>query len=309
MGAHGMQHLLHAAVAGGIRAEVPCFGAGGVPCQQALPEHEITGKAFENVLPGAGSVGRTYLGRFAACRGANDVRNQPIIRPVAAADDIAGARSGDQGCVLRRKKGLAVAGYDELGRGFRGAVGVVSAKRIVLAVAPRPFMVLVDLVGRHHDDGLHVRSLAAGIEQVCGADDIGGPGFQRRTIGATHQRLCRQMEHDLGPGLGYRCGKLLCIADIEANVAHGQLQQIPVVGPGLRVQRNACKLCAKLMQPQGKPTAFEAGMAGHQHASSGVSAAESLHVQTFQGARPAAQRSSRWFLSRSVSMGCQKPRC
>jgi len=73
-------------------------------------------------------------------------------------------------------------------------------------------------------------------------------------------------------------------------------------------QRKAGQRGAKLSEPLGQPAALEAGVASQQHTPAGVDIVEQLHAQTFQGGVPPAHRFSRWFLSRRVSMACQKPR-
>ncbi len=54
------------------------------------------------------------------------------------------------------------------------------------------------------------------------------------------------------------------------------------------------------------PLGFGEAMAGDEDPLAGPETAADHHA--FQGALPLAQSSSRWFLSRSVSIGCQKPR-
>ena len=63
------------------------------------------------------------------------------------------------------------------------------------------------------------------------------------------------------------------------------------------------KIGAELVKPQRKPPPLEAGVAGDQHA---AAVPEIAFHQHFHGA-PAVHNSSRWILSRSVSIGCQKP--
>ena len=67
------------------------------------------------------------------------------------------------------------------------------------------------------------------------------------------------------------------------------------------------KLRAQALQPQRQPASLEAGVAGEKDFF--PTPEFRFHVQTFQGALPELHKASRWFLSRSVSIGCQKPSC
>jgi hypothetical protein len=51
-------------------------------------------------------------------------------------------------------------GGNKLRTCLRGAVGMMSAERVDLAIAPNPF-VLIAPVGRHHDHGLEISSTLA----------------------------------------------------------------------------------------------------------------------------------------------------
>ena len=59
-------------------------------------------------------------------------------------------------------------------------------------------------------------------------------------------------------------------------------------------------------QPETEPGALEARMPGDEDASIAPEFASGGH-HVFHGARPVRQSSSRWRLSRSVSIGCQNP--
>src|SRR5262249_41337024 len=77
-------------------------------------------------------------------------------------------------------------------------------------------------------------------------------------------------------------------------------------GIGRGRERIACHLRAERLQPEAEPAALEAGMPGHED---GLALPEAGVYQIFHGAFPELHRSSRLFLSRSVSIGRQKPWC
>ena len=88
-----------------------------------------------------------------------------------------------------------------------------------------------------------------------------------------------------------------------------KLQCRPVRWLCVRIKRQPHHLRPQAAQPQHKPRPFEACVPGYEYAAPCVQATKGGHAHTFHGAWPLSQSSSSLFLSRSVSMGCQKPRC
>src|SRR3954471_10519420 len=88
-----------------------------------------------------------------------------------------------------------------------------------------------------------------------------------------------------------------------------ELEYIPMIRRCRWRQRDPGHSGAQFLEPEREPAPFEAGMSGHENATSSVDAANVSHAQRFHGACPDAQSSSRWFLSLSVSIACQKPSC
>src|SRR6185312_145221 len=73
-----------------------------------------------------------------------------------------------------------------------------------------------------------------------------------------------------------------------------------------RLERVAAHLRTEAREPERKPASLEAGMAGDEDALVPPRGRVDAH-HAFQGARPLDHSSSRTFLSRSVSIGCQNP--
>ena len=123
-------------------------------------------------------------------------------------------------------------------------------------------------------------------------------------IGSAHQRLRGEVEDQLGPGGGDRVLERSRVANVALDMGdqlgEARLGEEARVGRG---KREAGDVGAELVQPQRQPAALEAGMTGDQHAAAAPGIAFHQH---FHGA-PLAHNSSRWTLSRSVSIGCQKP--
>ncbi len=65
---------------------------------------QIAAQAVQHVLPRPRRLGRADRERLAALRRAHQVGNQPVLGPVAAADDVAGARRGERGRPSAAKK-------------------------------------------------------------------------------------------------------------------------------------------------------------------------------------------------------------
>ena len=140
-----------------VGAEVVGSGEFRIVREQLLGEEEVAVERLEHVLPGADRVRVADADGLAGLEAADEVGDEAVGGPVAAADDVAGAGGGEGDCVLgklaTREIGLAVGGGDDLGAGLGAGVGIVAAERIGLAVGPEPFLVLVALVGGDDDDG------------------------------------------------------------------------------------------------------------------------------------------------------------
>ena len=147
------------------------------------------------------------------------------------------------------------------------------------------------------------------FQHVHGAHHVGIIGIDRLLIGSAHQRLGRQMEHDLRLGLMedlLQMGKVPHIADHAADLRlhAGDMEQVVAF---FRCQRIAGDFGSCQQQHTAKPCALEAGMSGDQHPLAFVKLQH--HPHTFQGAEPSAHNFSSNCLSLRVSMHCQKPAC
>ncbi len=143
------------------RAEIPRL-VDRLAREEPASDHEVAGERIQHMLPGTGGPRIADSEDLAAIGRANDVRDQPVLGPVAAADDVArpDARHPDV-----TREGLAPGVRHQLNAGLGGAIGVGAAELVGFAIAPIPFAVLVHLVGRRGNDRTHVRRRAAGLEQ------------------------------------------------------------------------------------------------------------------------------------------------
>jgi hypothetical protein len=69
--------------------------------EKALGKHEIRAQRIEHVLPGANGAWIADARRNATDKGRDQIGQQAVSRPIAAAERVAGARGGDCGTARR----------------------------------------------------------------------------------------------------------------------------------------------------------------------------------------------------------------
>ena len=106
--------------------------------EQLLAEHEVARQTLQNVLPRPGRSGRTNLQRPARLHGTNQIRNQPVLGPIAAANHVPRPRSRQQRTRWRVEERAAIAGGHQFAAAFRGAVRIMSTQRIDSLDIPKP---------------------------------------------------------------------------------------------------------------------------------------------------------------------------
>ena len=145
------------------------------------------------------------------------------------------------------------------------------------------------------------------------AERVDGDRLDRIGDGAAHQRLGGEVQHDLGVGGVDRGGDRLR----RAQIAEARIEVVGDAGQpierrlGLGRQREAGNpsapscLSHSAAQAPLKPV-WPVNSTRRPRQKSGEGSG-GRHAQLFHGARPVAQWLSSRFLSRSVSIGCQKP--
>ncbi len=222
------------------------------------------------------------MGRPAA-RARHGVRDDPVLRPVAAADDVARPRGRERDAVplelRRREEAPPVRRDHELGGALRHRVDVVAAHRLVLAVAPEPLAVLVALVARHDDDGAGPALLPERLEHVGGPEHVRRHRLHRLLVGEPDERLRGEVEHEVGARL----------AEHRAEPRRGRGRRRRRAGRRARPRRPRratgsvsgaraypVTSAPRLAQPEREPAALEAGVPGEEDALPRVGAAELL---------------------------------
>src|SRR5579872_7013628 len=112
------------------RTEVECSGELGQSGEQLLREDNITAQGFKYVLPRADGFWITDRYGFAGLESADQIRDQPVCRPITAADDISCSRGRHCdmmfGQTLDGKERATVGGGNDLRAGFARGVWIVA---------------------------------------------------------------------------------------------------------------------------------------------------------------------------------------
>src|SRR5271166_4993144 len=119
-----------------VRPEVPGTGKSLRVARQGGTELEITIERIEHVLPWPCCLGVSQDDRFARLECSNGVRNDAILRAVAAADNIAGARARGSQAVTAQPERVVVGPESELGARFRSGIRVAPTEFVILAITP-----------------------------------------------------------------------------------------------------------------------------------------------------------------------------
>src|ERR1700736_1442795 len=147
---HSFNNPLHRLCVIVGRAKIPGLAESRAVFVQALCKHQVASHRLEYVLPWTRCLGIADFENFSAGEGPEDIGYQAVLRPVAAANHIAGARRRDRNVVFRKslwiEEGIAVCADEKLGACLAIAVRIVTAQWIVLSIRPYPLAVFVTLV-------------------------------------------------------------------------------------------------------------------------------------------------------------------
>lgn len=236
------------------RHAVAIVGADIVPAGIAwffvlrLCDHQVGIERLQHMLVGPRRVRVAHLDRLLGIGCTDAVWDDAVGRKIAATDDIAGTR---------RRYGTAALGEEALGKAVRHELGaaltvgvrVVAVKRLILAIAPDPFLVLVDLIGCHVEEGADALCLADAFEDVDRAHDIRRIRADRVTVALDDDGLCRKMQNNLRLSLHKDLAQRLEISHIADDRFHiglnASLMEDLATLFRRRRQGIACDLCAE----------------------------------------------------------------
>ncbi len=256
--------------AGGLIAgtEIPVVRSGAISAQQPCRQHQIAVNQRHHMLPWTHRAGIAQRNRLARRHRTDEIRHDPVGRPVAAANDVAAAGIRNQHAIAALCQRRAIGSRHQLGAGFGGAIGILAAEWILLAIAPDPILIAINLVGGDADDGLDAGREPRGLEHMRGAQRIGGEGLDRIGKGFRNQRLRGQMNDD-GRPMSFNGG---ANGREIADIAEGRANAVGDIGSGKQVRfgcRRKCKpghVAADQLEPAHEPASGKAGMAGDEDA-------------------------------------------
>src|SRR5437879_1997500 len=148
---------LHAVIRRGVWPEVVRFPHHArVAAPQLAAQPQIATECIEHVLPGPGCFGMPNDHCIALGPGTHAVWHETVLCPVATPDHVARPSGRDGRPVLPAVEKRAHVGIgNQLRARLRPAVGIFSAQRVVLPVAPGPFDVAVALIASDDDADAH----------------------------------------------------------------------------------------------------------------------------------------------------------
>src|SRR6266446_5102328 len=203
--------------------------------------------------------------------------------------------------------------YRKLSGSFRAAVRIQPSKLVLFPVPPIQFLIQVTLVASDDHCDARRTNPPQRIENMDRTEHVGGKRLDRVLIGTAHQRLRREVKHEVRADLPHAPLYLAPITDVDNAVIQPVLEPERLKQVRLRheIPGQPVDFGAQLEQPRGEPGTLEAGVPDDQYTLAPVDVAEepARHHQIFHCARPASHNSSSWTLSRRVSMQRQKPSC
>jgi hypothetical protein len=225
----------------------------------------------QDELPGPDREGTADAAGATTQESPDQIRNELIGRPVTTADGIAGASARQRdtvpGQIVGREVGVAIGAGHQLRAALGIGVGIVTTHRVVLAIAPDPFLVLVAFVAGHIDHDAGTLELAHRLEQIDRAHDVCRIGLNRLIVAVANHGLRRHVDDDVGIAFGERGLEVLEVANVTVNGADAfaDARLLEEARLGWRIERIAGDIGAQGVQPQAEPAALEAGVSGDEH--------------------------------------------
>src|SRR5207247_5222763 len=138
---------------------------------------------------------------------------------------------------------------------LRPAVGIFSAQRVVLPVAPGPFDVAVALIASDDDADAHAGAVPRAFEHVHRAHGVRFEGGDRVAVRSPDQRLRGQVEDYLRTELVEHPGQPLTVAQVALIVAQAlaEGEYFEVRRVCRNVQGASRHLRTQLQQPRAQP--------------------------------------------------------
>ena len=150
-------------------------------------------------------------------------------------------------------------------------IRIIAQERLILAVAPRPLLILIDLIRRHHERRTNGVRCADTFKDIDGPHHICRKRLHGLTVARPHNRLRREVKDDLRPRRSKRASECIGIAHIAAQIAQLLQNAKPTERlPSALRRRIECKarhLCPRPEEQEGKPHALKARMSREEDVS------------------------------------------
>ncbi len=146
-------HLADSEELAGVRPEINIHDS--FSPHSGLSKKQVPMKTIQHVLPRAYCIWFSQHNRSALYKGANTVRNQSVLGPIATPDYIPPPGRANRWIVVSKER-IPIASRNDLGAGFACRIGIMSTQLIGLPIRPCPLLIVIHLVGCHHDYGLYV---------------------------------------------------------------------------------------------------------------------------------------------------------
>src|SRR6202000_1395104 len=179
-------------------SKIICSGISGRLFGQLFAQKQITIQGFHDMLPGPDGVRISDRNGFVVLQGPDQIGDNPVFCPVAAANHVSGSCRYDGFSMFRIflciEKGITIAIDDNLRTGLAGAVRIITSQFIGFAVGIGPFIVMVYLIGGDQYDYTRFFQTAGDVEEVGGTQRIYCKGLQRYLVGSAYDGLGSQVK-------------------------------------------------------------------------------------------------------------------
>src|SRR5580658_7082628 len=150
--AESVDDLMHRAKGCRIRPKIDSTRRAARRLHQRPRQSEVAAERLEHMLPGSHGVRIAQEHRRLRFEPPHAIRDQAILGPVSAADDIAGTDRRERRPVF--EKALAKAARQQFRARLAVAVRIVSAEPVAFFEGPARAVVLIHLVAGHDDYAL-----------------------------------------------------------------------------------------------------------------------------------------------------------
>ena len=143
-------------------------------------------------------------------------------------------------------------------------IRIIAQERLILTVAPRPLLILIDLIRRHHERRTNGVRCADTFKDIDGPHHICRKRLHGLAVTRPHNRLRREVKDDLRPRRSKRASECIGIAHIAAQIAQLLQNAKPTecLSSALcrRIECKTRHLCPRPEEQEGKPHALKARM-------------------------------------------------